>query len=209
MMKLPESIGHRHVIGFIALVSAGAFLVRMVQPIGTSVFNMQLCYFTQYAALFAAGIFAHRAGWLDSLDRKLARRWFLSSLVLGSLLWLALMLFGGPAAGDFAAVNGGLSWQSAAFALWESFFCAGVCLGLTVIFRDFFDAQNRIVKFLSSNAFGVYVLHTPVLVALSLCAAGFPFPPIVKALIAGAAAVACSFAAAAFVRTIPGVRRVL
>ena len=208
-IALPSTLRHRHIIGFIVLVSAVSFLVRIVQPIGTSVLNMQLCYFTQYVVLFTLGIFARRAGWLESLDRRLAMRWLLSALVFGPIVWGCLMLFGGPADGALWVINGSGTWQSAVFAVWESFFCAGVCLGLTVLFRDGFDAQNRIVKLLSSNAFGVYVLHTPVLVAVSLYAAGLPSLPIVKAICVGAAAVGCSFAVAALVRMIPGIRRVL
>lgn len=104
--SLPPTLRHRHVIGFVVLVSAGSFLVRIVQPIGTSVLNMQLCYFTQYAVLFAAGIFARRAGWLEMLDRRFALRWFAAALVIGSLVWAGLMLFGGPADGDLSVING-------------------------------------------------------------------------------------------------------
>jgi len=43
-------------VGLMAVMAAGTFLVRIVQPIGTSVLNMQLCYFTQYVLLFCVGL---------------------------------------------------------------------------------------------------------------------------------------------------------
>jgi glucan biosynthesis protein C len=40
------------------------FAVRLIQPIGTSVLNMQFCFFPQYIAFFACGLHAARYGWL-------------------------------------------------------------------------------------------------------------------------------------------------
>lgn len=63
----------------------GTFLMRLVQPIGTNILNLQLCFFVQYVAFFIAGLHAARAGWLLPLagsthartPRRLARadRW--------------------------------------------------------------------------------------------------------------------------------------
>jgi hypothetical protein len=55
--KLP---GHLAVAGLVLLITICTFLVRLVQPIGTSVMNMQLCFFSQYIILFAVGIIAYR-----------------------------------------------------------------------------------------------------------------------------------------------------
>ena len=46
--------------GLIGIIAVSAFLVRIVQPIGTSILNMQLCYFASYIALFIVGILAYR-----------------------------------------------------------------------------------------------------------------------------------------------------
>ena len=40
------------------------FLVRIVQPIGTNILNMQLCFFSQYILLFSVGVLAWRRNWL-------------------------------------------------------------------------------------------------------------------------------------------------
>ncbi|NLW49074.1 MAG: acyltransferase, partial [Firmicutes bacterium] len=75
-----------------------------------------------------------------------------------------VMMLGGGATESMAPYNGGLYWQSAAYAFWESFFCVGVCLGLLVLFREKYNTQGKLSRFLSENAFGVYVFHTPILV---------------------------------------------
>ena len=53
MSPKPEAAlpGHLHVAGLILLIAAGAFAIRLFQPIGTDVLNMQLCYFSSYIAL--------------------------------------------------------------------------------------------------------------------------------------------------------------
>jgi surface polysaccharide O-acyltransferase-like enzyme len=208
-VSLPPALSHRHIIACIAAVSGVSFLVRIYQPIGSNILNMQLCYFTQYVVLFIAGILARRAGWIDSLSRRCALGWFTAALIGGTVLWLLLMVFGGPREGIMWVINGGGTWQSAVYAFWESFVCAGFCLGFLVLFRDFINTQNRGVRFLSSNAFGVYVLHAPVLVAVSLLAAGLPLLPIGKALIVAPAAVVLSCAVSALVRMVPGMKRII
>jgi glucan biosynthesis protein C len=44
----------------ILIISVWAFLIRIVQPIGTSILNMQLCFFASYIILFVVGIIAYR-----------------------------------------------------------------------------------------------------------------------------------------------------
>jgi len=42
-----------------------------------------------------------------------------------------------------------------------------MCLGLLTLFRDRFNRQGAVARFLSANAFAVYVFHAPVLIALA------------------------------------------
>jgi glucans biosynthesis protein C len=56
----PVPITHGQVIAVGLVISVCAFLIRMVRLIGTSFYNMQLCYFSQYVLLFTLGIVAYR-----------------------------------------------------------------------------------------------------------------------------------------------------
>ena len=49
-----------------------------------------------------------------------------------------------------------------------SFFCVGISIGLIAIFRKKFNTQGKVTSFISENAFGVYVFHTPILVAITM-----------------------------------------
>jgi hypothetical protein len=91
----------------------------------------------------------------------------------------AMILLGGGAHGNFNPYAGGLSWQSAAYCTWESLFCVGTCLGLLTWFRERFNRQEALARFLSDNAFAVYVFHAPILAGWRWpCGAGTPPPSI-------------------------------
>ncbi len=178
----PTSLTHSRVIAIIAFISWVAFLIRLFQPIGTAVLNMQLCYFSQYIILFSLGIIAYRRDLLTHLPSQFGRFWFRLALYLGIPLWGLLMVFG-RAATDWTPFTGGMHWQAMAYAIWESFFCIGVCLGLLVLFRDKYNTQGKLRRFFSENAFGVYVFHAPLLVYGTMLVRGMTIYPLIKMLL--------------------------
>jgi hypothetical protein len=200
-------VTHGTIIALIGLLSLASFAVRQVQPLGSSWYNMQLCFFPQYVVLFLIGLWSSRSGILASIPRRFGLAWFRLALCVGIPGWLALMAFGGALAGNQADYAGGLHWQAAAFALWEAFFCVGMVLGLLVLFRDRRNTRTRLDGFLSDNAFGVYVFHTPVLVAVSVSLAAVSLYPLAKAALVAAIALPGTFLLAALVRTLPPLKR--
>jgi hypothetical protein len=152
------------VIGLILLMGTCSFLVRITQPIGASVLNMQFCYFSQYMLLFSAGILAYRGNWLLRIPRSFGIFWLKLALVIGIPLWPAVLLTSGVLHGDSQKLLGGFHRQSAAFCFWAAFFCVGVCLGFIVVFRDWFNHQGTFSKWMSENSFGAYLFPTPLLV---------------------------------------------
>jgi peptidoglycan/LPS O-acetylase OafA/YrhL len=112
--------------------------------------------------------------------------------------------------GDLQSLSGGIHWQSAAFSFWEAFFCLGMCLGLTVLFRDGFNTQGRFSQWMSRNSFAAYLFHTPLLVAVTLGLKPVSAPPMVKFVVACLLAVPITFGISSFIRErIPGLRRLL
>ncbi len=157
--------------------------VRVFFPIGTDVWNMQLCFFPQYIVLFVFGILAYHNGWLASLDRSLIRPWVYLAVILSVVLWPALMALGGALDGDTSAYTGGLQWQAIGLVVWEQMFCMGAVLGLLYWFGRRFDRQGRWSKLLSDNAFSMYVFHTPVIVGLGVLLAASTLPVLFKFLV--------------------------
>jgi surface polysaccharide O-acyltransferase-like enzyme len=202
--------GHLAAVELGLLISVSAFFIRLAQPIGTSLMNMQLCYFSQYIILFVIGIIAYRKNWLVRIPYSFGMIWFKAALIGGSIFWLAIQILGGGLSGNFSRYAGGLYWQSAAYALWESFFCVGICLGLIVLFRERFNTQGKFTKFISDNYFSVYVFHPPILILVTLALREFAWYPLIKFTIGVAISVPLCFLFSHLVlRRIPLLKRVL
>jgi len=184
--------------------------VRLVLPSGTSFLNMHLADFPQYVLLFGAGIVAARRRWLMKLSFQSGIRWLVIVLPVGFVAWLVILGAGGALKGNGAAYSGGWHWQSASVNLWESFTCVAMSYGLLVIFRGKFNAQGRLAKFLSENAFSVYVFHPPIVVLAARILHCFSWPAIPKFVALTGIAVVLSFVlSAAVFRRIPLLRGIL
>ena len=199
-----------------------AFLVRIPLPIGTDVFNLQICFFPSYIVLFILGIRGFGGGWFAALTSGKNVRWFVLSLCVGVPVWAAIMIAGGALSGDLSKSFGGVHWQSAAYALWESFVAIGMSVGLTALFANRSAARavsgsaerrgspGAFSRFLSRNSFSVYVFHPVFLISLTKLFSGWTLPPLAKAPVIGLFAYSLSILFAEFVvRRISGVRKYL
>ncbi|KUG28367.1 hypothetical protein ASZ90_001764 [hydrocarbon metagenome] len=202
----PRPLTARLLAGLILACTAGAFSIRLVMPIGATLYNMQLGYFTQYVVLFAFGIAAQANDWLRTADRRLGRA-CLATVCAGLPVWGGLLLFG--TGGDIGALAGGPHWQSLAYALWES--TNGVCMtvGIVTAFREKWNTQGRLVAALSASAFAVYVFHPPIMVALARVLAPLSLPVLVKCLALFALSLPACFGAAWIIRRSPLVREMV
>jgi peptidoglycan/LPS O-acetylase OafA/YrhL len=194
----------------ILLVSAGTFLVRIPYPVGTDVWNMQLCFFTQYIALFIVGVLAFRNDWLASLTKKDGRFWSIVALLSIFLLLIPIMIFGGALDDNLEPYEGGLHWQAMMLSLWEQVFGISVCIWLLVWFRERHNNQSRLHKKLSDNAFAVYLFHPPILLGIAVLLVDTGLPGFAKFVILLVSALVATFALSEFVfRRIPGLKKVL
>jgi fucose 4-O-acetylase-like acetyltransferase len=199
----------KNAVILVLIISICAFLIRIVQPIGTDVLNMQLCYFAGYIILFIVGIFAYRNNLFAKISYKSGKRWLICGIVLGFLVWLTLVIIV-TKNGNTTAIDGGFTWQSAAFSVWESFVVVAMCIGLIGVFREKFNHQSKLIKKMSDSAFAVYMFHPPIIVAVALLFSPVAFLPIVKWILLCVICVPLCFAAAYFIfRKIPLLKNVL
>jgi glucans biosynthesis protein C len=196
--------------GFILLIAGCSFLVRIPWPNGTSFYNLQFCYFSQYIFFFIAGTVAYRRSWLTTLPRRTGFFWGRAGFFRGLLLWFALLITGGALKGQIDVYAGGLHWQSMGLCFVESLAGVGISLYCLVLFRDRFNSQGRVARFFSENAFAVYVFHAPVLIAISLGMAGLHWPPLVKFVLLTVLSIVATYGICALlIRRIPLLKKIL
>ena len=207
--RWPAASGRTVSMGAVCLfviIAAGSFLVRIVQPIGSNVLNMQLGFFTQYVVLFCAGLWAARRNLILSIPRKTGALWMRLALGVGIPTWF--LLFGLVSlSGPLTTIMGGLRWQAAAYAVWESFFAVAFSIGLLVCYRERFNVRNRVTGLLSDTSFGLYVFHPPFLVGASMIMRTWHVCPLEKALVAAALAWLATLGVSWLVHHTPGLRR--
>ncbi|MDF2564038.1 MAG: hypothetical protein K0Q53_433 [Massilibacillus sp.] len=187
----------------ILLLTTSTFVVRLVAPLDTSVFNMQLCYFAQYIILFSFGIHAQKNNWLSKIEYLFGEKCILTAIVPGILFLLSIVYLGGALEGNSDAFKGGFHWQSLAFNFWETI--TGVCMsvGLIAWFRQNLNWQNKLLKKISDSAFAVYVFQAPILVSLALAMQMLILPPILKFLLLSVLALPIAFLIAQVIKIIP------
>jgi peptidoglycan/LPS O-acetylase OafA/YrhL len=201
-------------LGLFILALAGvSYLWRMVVPLGKSVWQFPtLAYLPQYLSFFVIGTVAFRRDWFRKISRSMGTVMFVIAILAAVLLFP--LAFSGQmfslelsAALDNSMGNG--HWQSAVYALWDSIFAVGISMGLLVFFRRSFNRQGWFGQFLSQQSYAVYLIHIPIVVFMAYSIRGIQVGSLLKFGLASLVIVPICFVAAALLRKIPGVARVL
>ena len=187
----------------------GSFLIRLANPIGHTRLGLQLGFFSGYIALFAIGIAAWRHDWLRQLKWKDGRPWVIIFLLAWPILPIVYLLTSGPLGPSGADFAGGFVWPSFVYSLWEPLVAWGlICLYL-LVFRRAMNQPSAAWDWLDRRAYAVYIVHSPVLVAITLALRHWMAPAIVKFSAAGVlACVGCWLISEPILR-IPGIRRIV
>jgi len=172
-------------------------------------FHLEFARFPQYIALFAAGVWAYRHGWLAAFSDRQARTWRWIALVCVLVLPALVVPFSGQSGEGDARFAGGVNWLSLALCLWEGFLCVSMCIALLSWFRRRFNGQGRLARAMSESAFAVYVLHPAIIVPLALALSGIDMHLSLKLLFVAPLGVALCYLAAYALRKVPFARAVL
>jgi surface polysaccharide O-acyltransferase-like enzyme len=189
-------------------VGAAALALRQVVPVGQDMFGLQLGYFASYVFLFGLGAMAWRYRWLERVDRRQAVQWGWVTLATMPMLFVTAALTG-ALDGRPVNFNGGLGMPAVVYAFWEPLVAWGLIAGLLVVFRNRFNRPSAHWQAWSGQAYGAFIVHAPIMVALAVASANWPLPPLVKLAVIGSAGVVASFIVAAMLLKVPGARRVL
>lgn len=199
-----ESLRARSVIIFVAGLVVVTYLWRLIVPLSHDIPYLGIASgyeIPQYVAFFVVGMIAYRRGWLHNLPSRFG--------IVGGIVALGASVVLSPllVIGMEQAVQRG-TWQSAVYALWEQVFAVGICLALLVFFRRFVNNRGRLSAELARSAFPAYVVHAPVITWLAVAMAPLGLHAVPGFVIAAVIGVPLTFAVAAGVRRLPGLRRV-
>jgi peptidoglycan/LPS O-acetylase OafA/YrhL len=192
----------------IAAVAALTYWVRLSHPVYDwaayfSVIQLSLADLPRDLACLLLGIMAFRNDWLRKLPSATGYGWLAVGMG-GAAIFIACDLTGHS---FFSA--GGRERNAVIYAIWETLTCFGFCLGLPILFRDFFDGRNRITDWLSAASYGVYVIHLPIVVMLQYALASARLGAVEKFLVVALTAVLLSFFLVVLLRRSARVRKVV
>jgi peptidoglycan/LPS O-acetylase OafA/YrhL len=123
------------------------------------------------------------------------------------MLPAARLLVRGP--GSDELFGGGLNLPAALFAFWEPLVAWGIIAGLLLFFRAHLNIASPVWDWFGRRAYAVYVLHTPVLVALALLISKWHASPMSKFMAVGTLGCIATWVAADALLRLPGVQRIL
>ncbi|MDR0231644.1 MAG: acyltransferase family protein [Dysgonamonadaceae bacterium] len=177
--KTIHAFNTKSIVFAIIITGIFAFLIRLIFPLGTSFYNLQFGYFGSYIALFIIGIIVGENNLFENISGERNIKWIKITLIAGPIIWFAIMLLGGATKGH-RYFDGGLHWQSLAFALWEAFFAIGFSIGIIAFFKKRLNINNKYTQLIADNSFGIYFFHAPLLIAVSLLLKHWTINPLLK-----------------------------
>ncbi len=196
------------VTGSIIAISLGTFFVRIWYPVGVEVLNsFQLGHFTHYIFCFWVGILAYRGRWFENLSNP--KPWKTVALLSIIALPIMIVVLGVIMGYDLDIALGTFSWQSLMTSIWESIACLSIIISLAYIFKNRFDIQGRLIKWMSPNFYAVYILHQLVIVSITIPFLYTTIPTALKFFFVALISVPMCFVISDLIRKIPYTKRVL
>jgi glucans biosynthesis protein C len=194
----------RLLVGCGLLVAAASFTLRIRFPIDSyQPGAAHVWQWGQCTGLFLLGLLAGRQGWLTTIPARI-RKGCIGVVVVGVLATVGLLI---AFADDLDPLGGGLHWQSLLVAVVEGAMSVSCAVVLVTLFGN--GSPGRRGTAVARLAYGAYLAQTPVLVGVALALRGVPLPTTVKLVVLLPLAVLISFAAAAKLRRVPGLRTLL
>ena len=208
---------HLAILLFVVALTLVTWIVRIWFPIDRwvplfFVIPAEAAHLPQYVGLFAVGTLAYRGDWLRKLPTVTGFVWLwvgLTAAVARYVVRYSDDLTGTHFLNEFTA-NDGLSWRSLVGSGWEALICVGLCVGLLVLFREWFNKpQGKLLSAMAGASFGAYIIHLLVVMGVQAALQAVALPPFIKFILVTLVAAAISFGIAHLVRQIPGVKKVL
>jgi len=144
-------------------------------------------------SFFIIGIVIYRRQWLFRFPTRQGYVWLAVGVLASLLLTVYLLVLR-----DIYPIS--KTAMHIAFPVWESILCCGMCIGLTVLFREKFNFQGRLGKILAQSQYAAYIFHVPILTLFQGLMLGVQLPPLAKFALVTAVSIPVTFLFSSWVR---------
>ncbi len=183
--------GYPAIVAFALGLAVVSAVVRIWYPIDRWVhllgfFSVAWADVPRDLSFFVIGAVAYRQQWLLRFPTRTGYVW-LSAGLLMSVIYTVYVL------GLHASFPLGETAWGVIYPIWESLLCCGMCIGLTVLFREKLNFQSKLGKTLARRQYGAYIWHVPVVLGLQAIVLNLGLPPLAKFVLVTLAAVPLTF----------------
>jgi glucan biosynthesis protein C len=203
---------HGMILAFVVFLTLVAWVVRIEYPIDrwvpVLIFPAEPAHLPQYVSMFVLGILAYRGDWLRRISTATGMVWLAIGLTAAAAYY-AYDLIGVRSLPEIVA-TGGNNWRSLVFCTWEAFVCAGLSVGLLVLFRErLSNPPGRVLTAVVGAQYGAYIIHLLVVLGVQAGLDGIDLAPFLKFLIAALVAAVLSFGIGHLAKKVPGLKKIL
>lgn len=213
---LPRNKTDRHLPGnttiiiFALLLGLISYIVRIFFPIGWVLhpLGFQFAHFTQYIALFIAGICASRNNWLNEINATSGKPWrrlALICIIAFPLLYVIKIVTNSP----LESFQGNGTINSLLNAMWEQLSGIAIIMALVTTAKFKWNNTTPLLKHTARAAYATYILHPLAVITITLMLKNWQAEPALKFLIAAPVIVTLSFLLGSLAVRLPGIKNIV
>ena len=202
--------GTKVIVVAAVLCGLAQYVIRIWLPVGWSWgrTGLQFPFFVQYIFMLVFGVVAYRNNWLEAISFKTGKQWFIFAQIMIWIVLPTMLYVGGKETGIETFVGGG-TWQSFSWAIWEQLVGFAMIIGLFGLSKRYFNKQGSFARQLSDSAYGVFIIHTPVIVGIAAVLVNWDINQLLKFIAVAPIALFTCFLLARVIKKIPGVKKVV
>jgi glucans biosynthesis protein C len=190
--------GYLRIVVFALALAVVSAVVRIWFPIDRWVYllgfiKVAFADVPRDLSFFIIGLVAYRRNWILSFPKKDGMVW------LGVGVTLAVVMYAYAMAGRDILYLSDIQ-LGIIYPIWESLLCCGMCIGLTVLFREYFNTQGNLGKVMAKNQYAAYIIHPIIVLLFQDILLSLYLPPFIKFVLATLASVPVTFLVSNWIR---------